>query len=103
MEINRIKTRKFAAVSSLAMGLLVGGSTIAQAPAPAPPPVTVNGTVHPNIANAQKLIAEAYEYIIAAQKANNYDMQNHAVIAESDLTAASQQLNLAAQASEQKK
>ena len=95
-----MKTSKTAVVSMLATGLLVGGSTIAQAPVPAPPPVTVNAAVNPNIADAQKLIAEAYEYIIAAQKQNNYDMQDHAVYAESDLTAASQQLALAAQAAD---
>jgi hypothetical protein len=73
---------------------LVGGSTVAQAP----PPVTVSAAGHPNIAAAQKLIAEAYESIIAAQHQNNYDMQNHAVNAENELTAASKELTLAAEA-----
>jgi hypothetical protein len=33
-----------------------------------------------------------------ARRQNNYDMQNHAVLTENDLTASSQQLTLAAEA-----
>jgi hypothetical protein len=94
-----MKAHKLVIGSILTLGILVGGSTVAQAP----PPVTVNPAVHPNIAAAQKLIAEAYSYIIAAQKANDYDMQGHAANAENLLTQASKELNLSAQAANQRK
>jgi len=47
--------------------------TLAQEPA-----VNVDKKGHPNLAQAQQLIAEANHYIVEAQKINKNDMQLHA-------------------------
>jgi hypothetical protein len=53
---------------------------------------------HPNLATAQKLIAEANNYIVTAQKDNKDDMQGHAEKARQLLVQASAELKQAAEA-----
>ena len=80
---------------ALSMGLgmaLVGGYTVAA------PKVDVSAKKHPNLNAAQKLIAQAYDKIREAQKANEYDMDGHAAKAEEALKSASEQVKLAAEA-----
>jgi len=77
--------------------LLCGGIAIAQKPAQ-----NVNPHRHPNLAAAQRLSAQAYEKINAAQQANEWDMQGHAKQAKELLEQANQQLKLAAEAANQK-
>ena len=58
---------------------------------------------HPNLIAAQGLIHQAYEKIVAAQKANEYDMQGHAKKAEEDLKLAVDEINMAATAANEAK
>lgn len=62
------------------------------------PLLNVNPKIHPNIAAAQRLSRQAYDKIVAAQKANEYDMEGHAQKAKELLDQVNQELKLAAQA-----
>jgi len=73
--------------------LLCGGIAIAQKPVE-----NVNPHHHPNLAAAQRLSEQAYQKIVAAQEANEWDMQGHAQKAKELLDQANQQLKLAAEA-----
>ena len=55
------------------------------------------GSKHPNIAAAQKLTQQAWDRIVAAQKANEWDLNGHAQKAKDLLEQASKELKLAAQ------
>jgi hypothetical protein len=67
------------------------------------PARNVSGKRHPNLAAAQKLTAQAYEKIIAAQKANEWDMGGHAQKAKDLLDQANQELKQAAETSNENK
>lgn len=62
------------------------------------PKVNVSGARHPNLAAAQRLSLQAWEKIVAAQQANEWDMQGHAQKAKELLSQASNELKLAAEA-----
>ena len=64
----------------------------------AKPAQNVSAKKHPNIAAAQRLAAQAFEKITAAQKANEYDMVGHAAKAKELLEQANSELKLAAEA-----
>jgi hypothetical protein len=64
----------------------------------AKPAQNVSAKRHPNIAAAQKLAAQAFNKIIAAQKANEYDMEGHAQKAKDLLDQVNAELKLAAEA-----
>ncbi|MEW9625099.1 hypothetical protein [Rhodanobacter geophilus] len=53
---------------------------------------------HPNIAAAQRLTDQAYHRIVAAQQANEWDMDGHAAKAKDLLDQASRELKAAAAA-----
>ena len=53
---------------------------------------------HPNLAAAQKLSAEAFAKLEAAQKANEYDLDGHAQKAKDFLKQANDEIKLAAEA-----
>ena len=53
---------------------------------------------HPNIAAAQKLAAQAFDKLEAAQNANEYDMEGHAQKAKELLKQANEEMKLAAEA-----
>jgi hypothetical protein len=76
---------------------LIGGAAIAQAPKD-----NVSGARHPNLAAAQRLSTQAYEKIVAAQKANEWDMQGHAQKAKNLLDQVNSELKLAAEAANKK-
>ena len=78
----------------LAVLVLVGGVLYANQPAR-----NVNPAHHPNLAAAQRLSQQAYQKIIAAQQANEWDMQGHAQKAKDLLDQANSELKLAAEAS----
>lgn len=63
------------------------------------PVQNVSGKRHPNLAAAQRLSANAYQKIIAAQQANEWDLEGHAQKAKDLLDQANQELKQAAQAS----
>jgi hypothetical protein len=76
-------------VSSL---VLLGGLAIAQ------PKRNINPGRHPNLAAAQRLSQQAFERIVQAQQANEWDMAGHAQKAKELLEQANQQLREAATA-----
>jgi hypothetical protein len=58
----------------------------------------VSGMRHPNLAAAQRLSRQAYERIVAAQQANEWDMGGHAQKAKELLEQANRELKEAAEA-----
>ena len=62
------------------------------------PEMDINPKVHPNLAQAQRLVAQANEYLARAQKANRGDMQDHAEKARQLLTQANEEIRAAASA-----
>jgi hypothetical protein len=78
----------------LATLLVIGGVAIAQGPAR-----NVSGAKHPNLAAAQRLSHQAFEKIVAAQQANEWDLAGHAQKAKDLLDQANNELKQAAQAS----
>jgi hypothetical protein len=62
------------------------------------PVKNVSKEKHPNLAAAQKLSAQAFEKLEAAQKANEYDMDGHAQKAKDLLKTVNDEIKLAAEA-----
>ncbi|MDR3701230.1 MAG: hypothetical protein P4L56_16405 [Candidatus Sulfopaludibacter sp.] len=91
-----IKTRVTAAL--LGTALLIGGLAYAQIPKK-----NVNPARHPNIAAAQRLSQQAFDKIVAAQQANEWDMQGHAQKAKDLLDQANKELRQAATAANRAK
>lgn len=87
-----MKTRVLAA--ALGSLFLIGGFAVAQRPKE-----NVNPGRHPNLAAAQRLSQEAWEKIVAAQQANEWDLQGHAQRAKNLLDQVNNQLKMAAEAS----
>jgi len=77
--------------------LIIGTAVSAQGPAR-----NISGARHPNLAAAQRLSRQAYEKIIAAQQANEWDMQGHAQKAKDLLDQANNELKMAAGAANRK-
>ena len=75
----------------LAAALLLGGIALAQKPAD-----NVNPNRHPNLAAAQRACDHAYQKLVEAQQANEFDMQGHAAKAKELLEQASQEMKQAA-------
>ena len=90
-----IKTRLFAAV--LAASILIAGVALAQRPKE-----NVSGARHPNLAAAQRLSQQAWEKIVAAQEANEWDMKGHAQKAKDLLDQVNKELKQAAEAANRK-
>lgn len=78
----------------LGLSLATAGITIAQGP----PQRNVSPTRHPNIAAAQRLADQAYDKIVAAQQANEWDMGGHAQKAKKLLDQANRELEAVAEA-----
>ncbi len=74
--------------------LVIGGIAIAQRPER-----DISGRRHPNLAAAQRLSRQAFERIVAAQQANEWDLAGHAQRAKDLLDQANRELKLAAEAS----
>jgi hypothetical protein len=89
--MNIVKTRVLAALAGLL--LLIGGVALAQRPRD-----NVSSRRHPNIAAAQQLSRQAWEKIVAAQEANEWDMEGHAQKAKNLLDDVNRELKLAAEA-----
>ena len=86
-----IKNRVLAAV--VGSILLAGGLAVAQKPAR-----NISGARHPNLAAAQDLSRRAWQRVVDAQQANEWDMQGHAQKAKELLDQANNELKLAAEA-----
>ncbi len=76
----------------LGAALIWGGVAVAQKPVE-----NISGKKHPNLAAAQRLSQQAWEKIVAAQQANEWDMQGHAGKARELLDQVNQELKLAAE------
>jgi len=87
-----IKTRLLTAVFSAL--LLMLGVAMAQMPKG-----NVSAARHPNLAAAQRFSQQAFEKIVAAQQANEWDLQGHAQKAKELLDQVNNELKLAAEAS----
>lgn len=74
--------------------VVIGGIAIAQQPER-----DISGRRHPNLAAAQRLSRQAFERIVAAQQANEWDLAGHAQRAKDLLDQANRELKLAAEAS----
>jgi hypothetical protein len=58
----------------------------------------ISNSRHPNLAAAQRLCEQAWERIVEAQRANEFDMSGHGQRAKELLDQANHELKLAAQA-----
>ena len=74
-------------VTLLGSLLVIGSAAVAQAPK-----TNVSGARHPNLAAAQRLSLNAYDKIIAAQKATEWDMAGHAQKAKDLLDPSEQRI-----------
>jgi len=83
--------KKRIAVSISALLLLLSMTATAQRPER-----NVSGRRHPNLAAAQRLSRQAWEKIMAAQRANEWDMQGHAQKAKELLDQVNAELREAA-------
>jgi len=63
------------------------------------PAQNINPNRHPNLAAAQRLSAQAFEKIVAAQQANEWDLNGHAQKAKDLLDQVNHELKQAAEAS----
>jgi hypothetical protein len=91
-----MKTRvSIAILSSL---IAIGSIAVAQKPKD-----NVSKGLHPNLAAAQRLSQQAWDKIVAAQQANEWDLQGHAQKAKNLLDEVNSELKLAAQASNRNK
>lgn len=86
-------TRKMQALAAMFTALLFCCVTIAQEPA-----MDIDSRIHPELAAAQHHVVEANQAILAAQKANRYDMRGHAERARQLLVQVNQELKAAAEA-----
>jgi hypothetical protein len=73
--------------------LLFCTATLAQEPV-----LDIDKRVHPNLAEAQRLVVDANRYVAAAQKDNKYDMKGHAEKARELLAEVNRELKAAAEA-----
>ena len=67
------------------------------------PTRNVSHSRHPNLAAAQRFATDAYEKIVAAQRANEWDMKGHAQKAKELLEQVNNELKEAAQAANENK
>ncbi|HMD21281.1 MAG TPA: hypothetical protein VKH40_13225 [Alloacidobacterium sp.] len=88
-----MKARTFVLGSVLGLSLITGGVIVAQHP----PAENVSPNKHPNIAAAQRLTEQAYNKIVAAQQANEWDLGGHAAHAKALLDQANNELKAAAE------
>lgn len=84
------------ASSLLGAAMLFSGVAMAQKPSKEPVN-NINAHRHPNLAAAQRLTDQAYNKIMAAQQANEFDMDGHAQKAKDLLDQANRELKQAAE------
>ena len=87
--MSTIKTRFLAVVAGCL--LFLAGMAMAQRPKS-----NVSGARHPNLAAAQQMCQQAWDRILAAQQANEWDMEGHAQKAKDLLGEANRELKQAA-------
>jgi hypothetical protein len=67
------------------------------------PPLNVNPELHGNIARAQELTRQAFDYMTAAQQANEYDLGGHAANAKELLRQADDEMKASALAANRRR
>ena len=85
-------TKNRTLIAVFASLLAIGGMALAQRPKE-----NVSAARHPNLAASQDLIKRAWDRLMAAQKANEWDMQGHAQKAKEALDVADREIKLAAE------
>ena len=85
------------AVTLSGLLLMAGAIVFAQ------PKENISKGLHPNLAAAQRLSQQAWDKIVAAQQANEWDLQGHAQKAKELLDQVNNELKLAAEASNRNK
>ena len=91
-----IKTR----IYTVALGLLLCFGTVAIAQRPKE---NVSPARHPNLAAAQRLSRQAWQRVVDAQQANEWDLAGHAQKAKELLDQVNNELKLAAEASNRRR
>jgi uncharacterized protein YbaP (TraB family) len=86
-------TKKIPVFAATLTALLFCGVTLGQEPV-----VDIDKKLHPNLAEAQRLVVEANRFVAEAQKDNRYDMKDHAEKARQLLAQVNRELKLAAEA-----
>ncbi len=91
-------------IAALCLSTALAGGGVVKAQQKNTPVQNDSATRHPHLAAAQRLAGQAFEKILAAQKANEWDMAGHAQKAKDLLDQANAELKQAAQeANENKK
>jgi len=91
-------TKPYVVSAVLASAFAIGSFAFAQAPKE-----NISKGLHPNLAAAQRLSKQAYEKIMAAQEANEFDLAGHAAKAKTLLDQVNSELKLAAQTANKNK
>jgi hypothetical protein len=86
------RSKLFLTAAAAASLLFLGSLALGQ------PKQNVSAGKHPNLAAAQRMSENAYNKIVAAQQANEWDMQGHAQKAKNLLEQVNTELKAAAQA-----
>jgi hypothetical protein len=87
--------KRFASVVMMSGLVFVAGAAMAQQQ----PVHNVSAKRHPNLAKAQRQTDAAYQSIVAAQQANEFDLGGHAAKAKDLLDQANRELKQAAEVS----
>ena len=90
-------TRRRLTTIAAAFVLCMGSAALAQRPQR-----NVSGARHPNLAAAQRLCSQAWQRLVDAQKANEWDMGGHAQKAKELLDQANSEMKQAAEAANRK-
>jgi hypothetical protein len=93
----RLLTNRNSILKLAGILVLLGGLALAQRPKD-----NVSGGRHPNLAAAQRLSQQAWQKIVAAQGANEWDMQGHAQKAKNLLDEGNKELKAAAESANHK-
>jgi hypothetical protein len=87
--------KSFYLVAAIVVGLILMGVAYAQRPE-----TDINSHRHPNLAEAQHHVVEAYNKTVEAEKANHDELDGHGERAIELLDHANHELKLAAEASD---
>jgi F0F1-type ATP synthase membrane subunit b/b' len=87
-----MKTKKLCLAGALAIGLALVGVAFAQRPV-----TDIDPNRHPNLADAQHHVVQAYDKVVEAQKANKEELGGHAEKAIDLLDQANRELKAAAE------
>jgi hypothetical protein len=93
----RLLTNRSSLLKIAGFLLLLAGLALAQRPKE-----NISAGRHPNLAAAQRFSQQAWQKIVAAQEANEFDMQGHAQKAKNLLDEVNRELKLAAESANRK-